>query len=83
MKTATLRNSDDARRLGKEGIPFKEAVAFIREFEEFNPYHILPPDRAKKYLDENWGGKSLDIQHFGFKPRPRKKRKEPFKEKKQ
>ena len=68
-----LRNSDDAKKLGKAGIAFKDAVALIREFEEFNPLHILPADRAKKYLDENWNGRVLDIQHFGFKPRAKKK----------
>lgn len=80
--STTLRNSEDAKRLGKDGIAFKEAVTLIREFEEFHPFHILPSDRAQKYLDEYWEGRPLDIQHFGFKPRPKKRRKESSKEKK-
>jgi hypothetical protein len=68
-----LRNSEDARRLGKEGISFKEVVSLIREFKEFNPFHILPADRAQKYLDKYWNGRALDIQHFGFRARSKKK----------
>lgn len=74
-----LRDSEDAKKLGKEGISFQDAKALIREFEEFNPLHILPADRAKQYLDENWEGRVLDYQHFGFKPRPKKR---PFRKEK-
>ena len=70
-----LHNSDDAKKMGKEGLSFKEAIVLIREFEEFNPNHILPKDKAKTYLDEHWEGRMLDIQHFGFKPRNKRREK--------
>jgi len=66
-----IRNSEDAKQLGKDGILFKKAIELIREFEEFNPFHIMPADRARKYLDENWEGRMLDFQHFGIKLRRR------------
>lgn len=71
MSNIILNNAEDAKRLGKEGIPFKTAIVLIREFQEFSPFHILPPDRARKYLDENWEGRMLDLQHFGLKLRRR------------
>jgi hypothetical protein len=66
-----LRNVEDARLLGKENIPFKDAQDLVRLFEEFNPFHILPADKARRYLDENWEGRMLDLQHFGLKYRRR------------
>jgi len=66
-----INNVEDTRRLGKEGIPVKLALDFVRQFEEFNPFHILPADKARKYLDENWEGRTLDLQHFGIKIRRR------------
>jgi hypothetical protein len=71
MSDIIINNAEDAKRLGKENIPFKTAIALICEFQEFNPFHILPPDRARKYLDESWEGRTLDLQHFGIKLRRR------------
>ena len=71
MDNVVLRNAEEARQLGKEGILFKDALGLVRLFEEFNPFHILPADKARKYLDENWEGRMLDLQHFGIKLRRR------------
>jgi hypothetical protein len=71
MSDIVINNAEDAKRLGKENIPFKTAAALVQEFEDFNPFHILPSDRARKYLDENWEGRMLDFQHFGIKLRRR------------
>lgn len=64
-----VSNSVDAKKLGEEGITFNEARALVRQFEEFNPFHILPEDRAHTYLEDNWGGRLLHTFHFGFRPR--------------
>lgn len=73
-----LRNVEDAKRLGKE-IPIKEVKALINDFREFNPFHVLGCEEdAQAYLDENWEGRMLDFQHFGFPPRDdRRRRRKP------
>lgn len=66
-----IQNAEQAK---SAGLSFKEAKHLINDFNMFHPEHILPADRAKRYLDESWEGRALDIKHFGFEERPRRKR---------
>jgi len=74
-----LRNSEDAKRLGKE-LSIREIRSLVRDFKDFNPFHILASEEdAVAYLTENWEGRILDLQHFGIVPREdrRKRRRRP------
>ncbi len=66
-----IQNAADARKLGKEGIAYEEAIRLIKEFKLFSPYHILPEAKARTYLSQNWEGRLLDLRHFGLTPRKR------------
>jgi len=59
-----ILNSEDAKQ---SKLSYVEAMRLIGEFYLFHPYHIMPPHKAKKYLDENWEGRPLDLRHFGLK----------------
>ena len=74
IKLYGIRNVHDTKKLGKQ-LTFREIKELVNQFEDFDPRHILPDDRAQQYLDQNWEGRTLDFQHFGIKPR--KKRKPP------
>lgn len=66
-----MKNASDAKKIGRDGITYDEAIKLIKEFKLFNPYHILPEARARAYLAENWEGRPLDLRHFGLTPRKR------------
>lgn len=66
-----IRNVEDAKNLGKQ-LSFRAIMQLINNFRDFNPYHILPEERAEQYLKENWEGRMLDLQHFGIKPHVRR-----------
>jgi hypothetical protein len=59
-----IENSEGAKQ---SGLSYPEAMRLIGEFYMFHPYHILPSNKAKKYLDDNWEGRPLDLKHFGLK----------------
>jgi hypothetical protein len=69
----SIQNVEEARQAK---VIFKDAQALIEDFNEFNPFHILPEERAQKYLNENWEGRMLDLKHFGFTPPQRAPRNE-------
>lgn len=66
-----IYNAAQAKEAGKSGIAYDEAIRLIKEFKIFNPYHILPVNQARKYLNQHWEGRLLDLRHFGLTPRKR------------
>ncbi len=67
----SICNAVQAKVMGENGITYDDAMKLVREFKLFNPYHILPENKARKYLNENWDGRLLDLRHFGLTPRKR------------
>lgn len=63
---SNLKNIQNVEQAKQANLTHPEAIELITDFHMFNPNHILPADKAKKYLDENWEGRSLDLKHFGL-----------------